>query len=37
MIEQLILDDTHEDAVSLEATLQVLAEHCHITRPARKR
>lgn len=37
MIEQLILEDTHEDAASLEATLQVLAEHCHITRPARKR
>ena len=37
MIEQLILEDTHEDAASLEATLQVLAEHCHITRPTRKR
>ena len=37
MIEQLILEDTHEDSASLEATLQVLAEHCHITRPARKR
>ena len=36
-IEQLILEDTHEDAASLEATLQVLAEHCHIARPARKR
>ena len=37
MIEQLILEDTHEDAASLEATVRVLAEHCHIARPARKR
>lgn len=37
MIEQLILEDTHEDAASLDATVHVLAEHCHITRPARKR
>jgi hypothetical protein len=37
MIEQLILEDTHEDAASLDATIRVLAEHCHITRPARKR
>jgi hypothetical protein len=37
MIEQLILEDTLEDAASLDATLRVLAEHCHITRPARKR
>lgn len=37
MIEQLILEDTHEDAASLDATVRVLAEHCHITRPARKR
>jgi len=37
MIEQLILEDTHEDAASLDATVRVLAEHCHITRPAKKR
>lgn len=37
MIEQLILEDTHEGAASLDATVRVLAEHCHITRPARKR
>jgi hypothetical protein len=37
MIEQLILEDTHEDAASLDATVRVLAEHCHITRPAKRR
>lgn len=37
MIEQLILEDTHEDAESLDATLRVLSEHCHITRPASRK
>jgi hypothetical protein len=37
MIEQLILADTGEGAASLDATMRVLAEHCHIARPARKR
>ena len=34
MIEQLILEDT---AGSLEPVVRILAEHCHISSPARKR
>ncbi len=37
MIEQLILDDLQETAAAMDAMVRVLAEHCHITRPAKKR
>lgn len=37
MIEQLILDDLQETPAAMDAMVRVLAEHCHITRPARKR